>query len=74
MLDSLPRLCQLGELIGGSAPRIGGDQVVLEGEQDQFRVIFQVERFHYVILVEHYGFLADLKDASYFLHGATFGK
>jgi hypothetical protein len=36
-------------------------QVALEGEQDQVRVTFQVERLHDVVLVKHNRLLADFE-------------
>ena len=46
--------------------------MAFESEQNQLRVIFQVERVHDVVLVEHDSFLADLENTGHLFHGTTF--
>src|SRR5262249_43558227 len=50
------------------------NQVVLQCKQYQLCVIFEIERFHDVVFVEHDSFLADLENAGDFLHGTSFGE
>jgi hypothetical protein len=59
-LAALSSFAQLSELTGRvSTPESGGNQVVLDREQDQVRVAFEVERLHDVVFVEHNRSLAD---------------